>query len=191
MKNLILILIVLLTLKGIAQKTRLDTIKSYSNQTSRMKSNVIPDSVFQMINLKTLSITGTDCDYVEFDDNGKNITKCWMLKEIPEKICNLIKLEYLQLNVNAIQKIPKEIRELNNLKVLDLTDNPSLYQIDNIILLENLEELYLDGCNLTKLPENLAKLNKLKRIGLVGNNFDKQEIERIKKELHKCEIILE
>lgn len=191
MKQAILITLVFLTLKGISQNSGLDTISNYSTQTRDIKSNHIPDSVFQMINLKSLSVTGMDCDYIEFDYNGNDLTTCWMVKEIPSIISNLTELEYLSLRVNAIQSIPREIVELKKLKVIDLTDNPGLEQIDNIVLIENLEELYLYGCNLTKFPNDLTKMNKLRKLGLVGNNIYKLEIDRIKKGLPNCEIIFE
>jgi len=190
MKQVIFILF-FLTLKGISQNSRLETITSYSNQTREMESNNIPDSVFQMINLKTLSVTGMDCDYIVLDDNGNDITKCWMIKEIPTKISRLKQLEYLSFRINAIKEIPKEIGELKKLKILDLTDNSGLQQIENVILLDNLEELYLYGCYLTKFPNDLSKLSKLKKLGLSGNNFDKLEMERIKNGLPDCEIIFE
>ena len=72
-----------------------------------------------------------------------------------------------------------------------MTDNPSLERIDNIVLLENLEELYLMGCNLSNFPKDLSKLSNLMKLGLEGNNFDKLEIERIKKGLPDCKITFE
>ena len=112
MKQTILIILIFWSLNGISQNSRMDTISSYSNQTRIMESNIIPDSVFKITNLKSLSITGMDCDFIELDDQGNDITKCWMIKEIPLKISTLKNLESLQLNVNAIQEIPKVIGQL-------------------------------------------------------------------------------
>jgi leucine-rich repeat protein SHOC2 len=144
-----------------------------------------------MSGLKTLSISGMDCDYKEVDSKGNDITQCWMIKEIPGKIRDLKNLETLQLTLNAISVIPPEISELTNLKSIDLTDNSSLINIDAIAKLTNLKELYLFGCNLTKMPNDLANLKNLKKLGLVGNNFDRDEQTRIRKALPNCDIQLE
>jgi len=77
-----------------------------------MRVEHIPDSVFEMRNLKTLSITGMDCDYIILDDNGEEVKDCWMIREIPRRIKGLQELEHLELSLNAIAKIPKEIRGL-------------------------------------------------------------------------------
>jgi len=158
-----------------------DTTTTYSNSTANLKSRFIPDKVFEMRDLRILSIQGMDCDYGD-------TTSCWMIREVPSQISRLKKLKTLQLNVNAIRTIPREIAVLKELKTLDLTDNPGLSDIDNVIALPNLEELYLFGCNLNKLPKNIGELKKLKRLGLTGNNIDKTELERIRKALPTCEV---
>ena len=100
-----------------------DTTTYYKSSTAELGSEHIPESVFQMTNLRFLSITGSDCDYVEVDNKGNDITRCWMINEIPSQIKNLKQLETLDLNLNAISKIPIELTELKNLKSLDLEDN--------------------------------------------------------------------
>ena len=150
---------------------------------------MIPDSVFTMTNLKSLTITGMDCDFRKTDKAGNDVTECWMLRTIPSEIKNLKELEYLQLNVNGIQSIPREIEFLKKLKVLDLSDNPGLSDIDNVILLENsLEELYLYGCSSLNYSPQLIKFKKLKKLGITGNHFNEMEIVKIKKELPRCDI---
>lgn len=173
---------------GFGKQLNSDTTTVYCSSTAQLKSGHIPDSVFEMTNLRHLTIQGMDCDYKDTDDKGNNITKCWMITEIPSKIKNLKQLETLQLNVNAISKIPIELTELTNLKSLDLTDNTGLSDIDNIVKLENLEILSLNGCNISKLPDNIGQLKKLKSLGLAGNNISAAEKKRIKKALPNCEI---
>jgi Leucine-rich repeat (LRR) protein len=97
-------------------------------------------------------------------------------------------LEVLELRVNSIQSVPKEIMNLKNLKILDLTDNPGLINIDNVVWLENLEDLVLFGCDLHKLPPDIGRLKKLKYLGLTGNNIDSAELKRIRKALPTCDI---
>ncbi len=170
------------------QRISSDTTTIFISSTRELKSGLIPDSVFQMTNLRHLSIQGMDCDYRIRDDKGNDITKCWMIGEIPSKIKNLKKLEFLQLNVNAISAIPIELAELKYLKTLDLTDNLNLSNIDVIVKLENLEDLSLNGCNIRKLPEKIEQLKKLKALGLSGNPIEQKEKDRIKKSLPNCRI---
>ena len=141
------------------QTVQADTTTTYATTTANLKSRFIPDKVFQMTNLRHLTIQGMDCDYGD-------TTTCWMIREIPKQIANLKKLETLQLNVNAIRTVPQEISALQNLKSLDLTDNPGLSDIDNITTLTNLETLGLFGCGLAKLPANIGQLKKLKYLRL-------------------------
>jgi len=162
--------------------SRDDTTTVYVTSTYKLRSRDIPEKVFQMINLKQLSIQGMDCDYGD-------TTTCWMIQEIPKQISNLKKLEILQLNVNAIRTVPKEIGDLKNLKTLDLTDNSALSDIEVVTNLTNLETLALFGCGFTKLPTDIEQLKKLKYLGLTGNNIDNVELDRIKKALPTCNII--
>jgi Leucine-rich repeat (LRR) protein len=92
------------------------------------------------------------------------------------------------LTINSISKIPIELKELKNLKLIDLTDNAGLAFIGDISQLTSLEYLYLYGCGLIKLPNNIGDLKSLKELGLVGNNLDKTEQTRIKNALPNCVI---
>jgi Leucine-rich repeat (LRR) protein len=154
---------------------------AYTSSTQQLKSDKMPDSVFQMTELRHLSINGMDCDYGDRK-------KCWMIKEIPSDIKNLKNLTTLRLTLNAIATIPNELTHLHNLTLIDLTDNAGLTNIDNLTQLPNLQYLYLYGCRLTKLPDNIGDLKNLKELGLVGNHLDKAEQTRIKKALPNCEI---
>lgn len=161
-----------------------DTV--YSISTKQLKSNKIPDSVFQMTNLRRLEITGEDCDFRQVDKDGHDITQCWMITEIPSKIKNLQKLTTLNLSLNAITTISSELTELKNLKSLSLTDNAGLQDIDNLTRMQSLENLALYGCNLTRMPNDISNLKNLKELGLVGNHFDKAEQARVKRALPRC-----
>ena len=120
-----------------------------------------------------------DCDY------GDN-TNCWMLKELPKQIGNLKKLQTLSLTLTAMQTFPKELSELKNLTVLDLSDNTGISNINLLTQIQSLQYLYLYGCGLTKLPDDVSGLINLKELGLVGNHIDKAEQDRIKKALPNC-----
>ncbi|MGI4865824.1 MAG: leucine-rich repeat domain-containing protein [Janthinobacterium lividum] len=161
----------------------------YNTSTQQLKSNRIPDSVFQMTNLRELSISGMDCDYVKRDKEGRIIIDCWMIKEIPADIKNLKKLTTLQLPLNAISRIPNEITQLTNLVSVNLTDNPGLSDVDILARLTQLKYLCLYGCNIKKFPADIGNLRNLKELGLAGNDIGKVELERIKKALPNCKVI--
>jgi Leucine-rich repeat (LRR) protein len=162
--------------------------ESYSAYTIEFDCKGIPDSVYEMRNLKTLTITGQDCDYTKFDKNGNEIVECCFLDSISPKIGNFKKLEELNLPLSAINSLPSTIVNCKKLREINLTDG-IISNIDNIVYLENLEELILFGCHIEKLPLEIGKLRKLKYLGLSGNNIDKNEIMRIKKAIPNCEII--
>ncbi|MDJ1485839.1 hypothetical protein QNI16_35485 [Cytophagaceae bacterium YF14B1] len=171
------------------QPVRNDTITKLELSTRELRSNVIPDSIFTMTNLKYLSITGMDCDFRLTDKNGNNVTQCWVLEKIPSGIAKLSNLETLSLTLNGVQRLPNEICSLQKLKTLDLTDNVALSDINVITKLSNLENLYLFGCYLEELPPDIGKLKRLKELGLTGNQLSTEEIKRIKLALPTCHIV--
>lgn len=160
----------------------------YSATTKQLKSNKIPDSVFNITSLRMLSIQGDDCDRRIIDANGKDVTQCWMINEIPSQIKNLKNLATLRITLNAITVLPKEISELKNLKLIDLIDG-GLLNVDAVIQITGLEYLYLYGCQIEKMPENIGNLKNLKELGLAGNHIEASERERIRKALPNCRII--
>lgn len=164
-----------------------DTITEWSARTPELNCKGIPDSVYQMISLRILSVIGEDCDVVYQQNDSKSV-RCCFLKEISPKIKNLINLEELHLPLSGFESLPNEIIECKNLKKIDLTDG-IIKNIDNLTKLPNLESLSLFGNHLKKLPDNIADMKKLKYLGLKGNQLTKQEIARIRKALPDCEII--
>lgn len=175
----------------ITTKTSLEKFTLYVNYTRLLKANSIPDSIFEMNNLKTLIIEGMDCPLVYNNDGNLVPTDevdCWRLIAIDPNIRQLKGLERLSLPLNAITKIPEELGALKNLKVLDLTENP-LTDIKNIGLASSIEELYLFSCGLRNLPLERSDLPNLKILGLSGNLFDRYEKERIIKEFKNCRVI--
>ncbi len=160
----------------------------YTITTQELKSDLIPDSVFLMTGLTTLSVTGSDCDIKQYDKNGNVIKNCWMITTVPAAISNLRNLDTLRLTLGAFTRLPDGIAALQKLRVLDLTDS-NISDISNLTSLKNLNQLLLFGCRLSKLPADIGRLSNLKYLGLTGNDLDVQEIKRIRKALPDCEII--
>jgi hypothetical protein len=55
-----------------ARTENTDTV--YSATTQQLKSDQLPDSVFEMKHLKHIYVTGMDCDYIVRDKDGNDIT---------------------------------------------------------------------------------------------------------------------
>jgi hypothetical protein len=153
---------------------------TYTARTRDLKSNFIPDSVFEMRNLKILSITGMDCDY------GSD--SCWSIRDLPARIGQLVNLEELILQVDEIPRLPEEVGRLQKLKRLILSDNGPTLDLTNITRISNLEYLNLDGCELERLPDRIGDLKHLRELEAVGNNFSPAERARIKKALPGCKV---
>jgi hypothetical protein len=154
---------------------------AYVTSTRQLKSDKIPDSIFQMITLRRLTIIGGGC-------NGSTGNNCWMIREIPAQIANLQQLLLLELKANDLHTIPQELAYLPKLKTLDLSDNPALTNINPVTKLVNLEYLYLYGCGLQVLPADIGDLIRLKQLGLAGNRIGVAEQERIRQALPNCKI---
>jgi Leucine-rich repeat (LRR) protein len=166
-----------------------DTITSFYIQTPMLKCSGIPDTVFKIKSLKNLIISGVELDEDFLDNKGNWVEKkCYKLTVLPSFIGQLENLEILNLYLNALDSLPKEIVKCSKLKEINLSEN-NISNIDNLVLLENLEVLFLNECKLTKLPNNICYLRKLKKLDLTGNELSKVELLRIKKALPKCEII--
>lgn len=163
-----------------ATAERIDTV--FSQGTRDLRSNLIPDSVFEMKKLRHLAIIGMDCDYGDH-------TNCWMISEIPARIKELKELETLFLNVNALRSLPPEMSELKNLRAVDLSDNQALKNIESLMNLPKLEKLSLFGCGLERLPVTIIRLKSLRYLGLSGNNLPDFEIARVRKALPDCQVI--
>ena len=129
-----------------------------------------------------------DCDLGLHDDSKANDgIKCWMISRVPPEIQNLKLLDTLDISLGTFTKLPDEISTLKNIRVIVLTDC-NINNIDNLMLLTTLTELFLDGTGVNKLPANIGNLKHLKYLGLVNNNVDNSEIVRIKAALPDCEI---
>ncbi|XP_030961024.1 disease resistance protein TAO1-like [Quercus lobata] len=99
-----------------------------------------------------------------------NLYGCLKLKNFPEIVGNMSHLPHLVLARTAIEGLPKSIKLLTDLTLLDLKDCKSLLSLpDTICCLTSLKTLTLSGCyRLNKLPTNLGNLKCLKKLGVTG-----------------------
>jgi Leucine-rich repeat (LRR) protein len=106
------------------------------------------------------------------------------LTKIPENIFKQTNLEELNVSYNNLTgAVQGEIRFLQKLKVLNLSNNQMTGVPAEIGQLANLEVLDLSNNQLTGLPNELGNLKKLKTLNISGNKYSAQDLDIIIKNL--------
>lgn len=125
--------------------------------------NSIPKEIFMIKSLKSLTIANyTFKETNEFKNN---------IEIIPDEICNLINLEYINLSGCNIVSLPSGIRRLQKLNSLYLNYTNIDILPEELFEIESLEILNLGGCPIESLPSSLNKLQKLTGIYFHGTKI--------------------
>lgn len=112
------------------------------------------------------------------------------LKKAPEDIFDRTDIQDLNLSNNQIEgSLQAEVRNLQNLKVLNLSNNQFSGVPAEIGQLKNLEILNLANNLITGLPYELANLSKLKILNLKGNAYSESDLAIIKQGLPDSVVI--
>lgn len=142
----------------------------------------VQEALLRNKNVREVFITGYDCDY-----KTDEVNECIKLGKIPIEVTQLKRMESLSVINCKIQEIPTYLSSCQSLVMLDVSDNIGI-KTEQMIHLVRLKRLNLNGCGLTHLPEKISALKNLETLGLEGNNFPAQEIQRIKMSLPHCNI---
>lgn len=137
------------------QLPNLDSLVFQGLFDSNISKSSIPTEIFNLKNLKHLDLSESD------------------ITEVADQFYKLTSLESLTLmnryGTNPdLEKLPKGILKLKNLKVLNLSSN-SIKDFTGIQRLKKLEQLILINCDLEKVPDDISKLKKLQFIDLSEN----------------------
>lgn len=105
------------------------------------------------------------------------------LKELPESICKLKNLEYLNLSYSSIELLPESIFYLQNLQMLLLKFCYELYKLpEGLRYMRSLRLLDITSCHsLRYLPSGIKAITKMRRLPRfhVGNNIAGAKLEEL------------
>jgi Leucine-rich repeat (LRR) protein len=142
----------------------------------------LPDSIGNLKKLKKIFIHGPNITisslpegFCQLDSLRELNLACIPLKELPLNFANLKNLESLVL-YSDLSYLPQSICNLSTLKYLNIdgTKDPDIeFTIpDNIWHLSNLEGIYINNKNLHTITDNIGKLPKISDLALPNCELD-------------------
>lgn len=112
------------------------------------------------------------------------------LTSVPQITFTNTAIQELNLASNSLTgSLPAEIRFLQNLKVLNLSNNQFTGVPAEIGQLQNLEVLDVSNNKITGLPNELGNLKNLKVLKLTGNQYSASDLKGIKNNLPDSVVI--
>jgi Leucine-rich repeat (LRR) protein len=118
------------------------------------------------------------------DLSGKGLT------QTPQSVFNETDVQTLDLSNNQLTgSLPAEVRLLQSLRVLNISNNQFTGVPAEVGQLSNLEVLDLSNNRLTGLPLELGNLSNLKILNLKGNEYSEFDLGLIKEKLPNTVII--
>ncbi|MFX0116566.1 MAG: leucine-rich repeat domain-containing protein [Candidatus Hodarchaeota archaeon] len=136
---------------------------------NKMLIQAIPQRFLELPQLGELVFSGTD------------------IKEVPRSLGKLKKLEYLSITNNSnLAKLPENIGDLRNLKVLNINGGKLRSLPTSITSLDSLVYLGITNNNLDDLPSGFGNLSSLQWLDLRGNRLAKareniQDLRKLRK----------
>ncbi|XP_026992776.2 malignant fibrous histiocytoma-amplified sequence 1 homolog isoform X1 [Tachysurus fulvidraco] len=95
------------------------------------------------------------------------------IKSIPENIFPLLKnLEFLKISTNKLSQIPSDMNKCEKLNFLNLSNN-CLRDVQPLVGLGHLRELYMENNHLTELPQALFQSESLEKLKVNNNPLRK------------------
>ena len=177
----------------------LDTYMLQLIDEGKIRSEHIPQIIFELENLRVLDLTKTKINFIPVEQTLLNLTELYVAHnsffDIPESICTIEQLKKLDMSHNRIITLPEHFIKMKRLELVNLSYNrfttlsksyaylPALKVLicghNKINTIEkefsrsqSLLTLDLSYNNLTNLPIDLYQLNQLETLDLRYNKLE-------------------
>ncbi len=154
----------------------------------------VPAQIAYLSKLQSFKFGNTDDtlrlpNTLHFLKNLKDVSieNC-VLDSFPKQLFKLTSLYYLNLSNTNTHYVSKHFERLQNLEVLVIENNGLTKIPFEIYKAHKLRVISFRANKLTKLPDTICQLENLTLLDLRGNNFDAEEIDKLKILLPGCEI---
>ena len=144
----------------------------------------VGDNTQQTMGSEQGNTTNTTVTRLVLNLSGQGLTKA------PAYIFTRTDIEELDLSNNSLDgALQAEVRHLQNLRVLNLSNNKFTGVPAEVGQLKNLEVLDLSNNQLTGLPYELGNLSKLKLLDVSGNAYSEADLAKIQASLPSSTVI--
>ncbi len=186
MIKILLVVIVIMLITGFVvstQKSEDVTSGGISAGESTEKTDIVPEEAGKEKVVKDEKPVVSSSQVLDL--SGQGLTKA------PLYIFDKASTEELDLSNNKLEgSLQAEIRHLQNLRILDLSDNQFTGVPAEVGQLKDLEVLDLSNNQLTGLPYELGNLSNLKILNLKGNSYASADL-RIIKQGHPASTVIQ
>lgn len=171
-------------LSAVLKKHRVKTTKEISLCNSQLY--IIPEEIYNYSNLEVLNLSYNNITLIPENlilkhlPNLKKILLSYNpINQLPINFFNLSKLELLNLENCSLESLTMEINDGDNnnqLKILNLSNNPNLFKNDNNLQilsskLQNLKCLMLLNNELEKIPDFIFSCKNLEILNMNNNKL--------------------
>jgi internalin A len=185
MKYFVGLLIVLLVIGGVFLGFNIgnNDNKSPSTPTSSSNSEVLDRSDSGLTSVSSDIYNQTATTTLLLSNNN--------IKSLPSEMGKMTKLEVFKIDHNILEgSLIGEIRQMSQLRVLDVSNNKMTGMPAEIGQLSNLESLDYSYNRIDGLPNEISNLkNTLKEFNLTGNPLSQDKINKLKADLPSTNII--
>ena len=139
----------------------------------------------RVLDLSHKGLTRIDASIYDKTDTTELVLSHNQLRSLPSEMGRMNRLIVVKVDNNTLEgNLIGEIRQMSQLRILDVSHNQMTGMPAEIGQLHSLETLNYSHNRVTGLPNELSKLSKtLKQLDLTGNSLSPDQIDKLRTEL--------